>query len=455
MFSGLLKAQSTDRTELKNNPSPIAGDSAISALYQAYYTPQRDKYGNSIAIYIDMRAALVRGDGPNVSSDLPTEESARVVAFANEMISYNGLNAATLDQILVLMEIEGRCAVTLRWDNEHIWSWVDSEGKINNEKGMVQINPLSWVKKKYVVVPNQTTENRHSQLWVEEEQVKWQVGKERPARNVTKREGIVYKFEEFAYVRYGPADNINNAISKWPSLWFSVVEIEAQMVSGHNVSHLHSVPFLVIECKDSESAAEIIRHYKDNPPLPGDILVSTGSTKYIQPALNEQHKATIDYCLDQIARCSGIPHAFLDPSRLGSKNVAQEGSGVSDSIEGSRKIIEQLLGEIITKGVNMASVNGSKMESAGISVALTNNKQKDIESLRDIYLPANIEGKLSNTTLHEIMPGVDVAKEKKRLAEEAETLDPAMSPEILDKDRSGREPAEMMEVIDDETEEEF
>lgn len=381
-------------------------DLAVKEIHRMYNC--QAPWGVTIGGLIDLRAAFVGGHGIEIDQVLP--DSDREKAFVEEFLETNGLNSAGFLKLLREPEKEGKCLLKLIPELDREWKWADGE-KEKTEKGMVQVQHLSWIEYGYKI----TGEKNNNE-----------VAEFATYKNEDK-EDITLKEPEFVYRRWrGPSNKIDEASSIFHRVMEHVVCMEKAYFDQRLNNHLFAAAKPYIKCETKQQAREMNELLNENSEgyniASRRIMIIVGDFAYAVPPsrsdLNEEIKAH----RKSISFLTGIPEQFLgDSSGVRGKDLSENlMEGVDHSVEGDRQVAEDLLNEVIRKAIVMVNGKSTPLREDAIKIRIGKITAADWNRIVAIWLPAVNDEQISHRTFLEMIPSLDVEQELERLQEESE-----------------------------------
>lgn len=409
----IIRKTALDRQEKYTGNRYRTYNSAIKQIHKMYNC-QTD-WGVSIGSIIGLRASLIGGSGIEINESIPN--SGREVAFCKELLKFNNLDSGGFLKTIEEFEKEGKGLLRLKLKNDYEWTWIDGK-KEKKETGMVIVKYIPWISSDYKI---------ESDPDVDEKAIK-ATYKNKDGKDVPIKEA------DFVYRRFrrnrgesgSDIGNINLTHSLFHRLIEAIISLEKALSDSRLNNHLFAAPKPVIECENAQQAKEMDTIL--NPSGKGfnlktrQLLIINGQYRLVTPdkeSVNALVKE-IEQCRYIISFTTGIPVQFLgDPAAVRNKNVSENlMEGVNHAMQADRKTNSDIIQEVCEKSMRL--VNGTRTEynPDAISARIGELTAADWQRLINFWFPVSQDKAVSGETFLEQIPGLDVEKEKERLAVE-------------------------------------
>jgi len=360
---------------------------------------------------VGVRAAFIMSRGLKVVGKGETEEDDREVAFLEEMLKYNAIEA-TFISLCKEAEAEGKMLLQLYWDPEHIWRWKTRAGGIRKERGMVKFRWRSWSSYQYKITAN-------ADDYMKYEKVSFKMPKS--GKDVSIEE------PNFIYRKFGGRLDAPNTTSM--RLWQVLTQIESldkALRDWREINHLYAGPFQDIECQTKEDVEDMNTLFQRAKNFKkGRVFIHIGKASFLSPPMDgvESLEKEIISNAKMISGTTGVPVHFLGlPEQLSNRSTAENLMGlVEASTRNERAIWQDLLRELWRKAIDLRnrSVQTTPLDPRLADLVILALSEQDWDRLATFYLPAVKDGKISLETFLSRIPDLDVEKEIDRLAEES------------------------------------
>ncbi|MFA5377900.1 MAG: hypothetical protein WC455_19275 [Dehalococcoidia bacterium] len=380
---------------------------------------------------IDLRAAFILGEGPQVTAATEKKEDAqRELDWCKDFFAYNGLDSEMTQEIAKEAEIEGKIALRLIWDEEPYKT---------HSKGMVSVRFISYLDKKYKVIAN-----KNDYLWYEK--MTWGAKGDIPAVEVEEPEFVYKKFG-------GRISDPNDAQPRIQRCLTQIDRLDRALRDLREINHILSSPTPDFQVDDMAVATQMLALIKDTNWRIGKAIVHVGQFKMVGPdsAGIMNLVAEIELLVKMISGTTSIPIHYLGLLDLLKNRATGDNTRelVMAATTRERAIWVGAFEELIDKAMVMynqktgtvqKSTDGGKLIPDNVSVVIPQISQEHWDHIRDVYIPAQTAGIISRDTVAAQIPGVDVGKEK-LLREESDAREDKKAQEQLEQIRAEREAA--------------
>ena len=374
-----------------------------------------NKYNNAsdwgcmqTGIIIDLRAAFILGEGVKVSAATGTrKEAEQEIAWANDFLDYNDLDAEMAQEIAKEAEIEGKIALKLYYDKTPFRLW----------PGMVSVRYISWLSKKYVI-------DTDPQDYLDYKELKWN-----PSTTVeTEASGKEEKLEkkQFVYKKFGGRLNKpNEAQPKIVRALTAIDNLDMALWDLRRINNLFAGPTPDFQVENPKHVESIRDYIKDTNWKIGKAIVHTGVFTMKGPDASGVKNLIDEITLwsKVISGITGIPiHylGFLDllKNRATGENTRELVMAVTEK---ERKIWVGAYEELLTKamqmynaGPNKQASKAKKLDPQRIKVTIPHLTEEHFERIAKVYIPAAAAGIISKESVAAIIPGIDMEEETER-----------------------------------------
>lgn len=356
---------------------------------------------------IDIRAAFIIAEGVQVSDATEDKSAEAELEFATAFLSYNDLDREMAQDFAKEAELEGKILIRLVWDKED---------------QMVMARYVSWLSKRYEVTvdPNDYTWYRS---------VGW-----RPTKDDVGATDVI-KVEEpyFVYKKFGGRVNRpNDAAPKLMKCLTQVEDLDKALRDLREIDRLFAAPVLVVKFDDPKDAAQAQDDIDKMNWKIKKALCTTGEVSYVQP-----DSSGVDGLVNEITNlakvvsgATGVPVHFLGLPDLMSNRATAE--NLMDLVYAStlkeRQIWIGAYKEMLAKAM---AIYNEEMGLAQKSNALDVNRlavdipfvsEKNWSNIKDVFVPLALGGLISKELLLSKIPGVNVADELDKDAEDEKNL---------------------------------
>lgn len=411
----IIRRAALDREEKYSGNRYKTYASAVKQIHKMYNC--QTNWGTSIGSIIGLRASFVGGSGIEIDGKAPN--SKREIAFCKELLKFNNLDSGGFLKTIEEFEKEGKGLLRLKLRDNHAWTWMDGKEE-KKETGMVIIKYIPWISSDYKI---------ESDSDIDEKAIK-ATYKNKDGKDVLIEEA------DFVYRRFrrnrgesgNSIDDINLTHSLFHRLIETILSLEKALSDLRLNNHLFAAPKPVIECENAQQAKEMNTIL--NPEGKGfnlktrQLLIINGKYRLVTPeeASDNALVKEIEQCRYTISFTTGIPVQFLgDPAAVRNKNVSENlMEGVNHAMQADRKTNSDIIQELCEKSMEL--VNGTKtaFNPNAISARIGELTAADWQRLIDFWFPVSQDKAVSSETFLEQIPGLDVEKERERLAIEKE-----------------------------------
>jgi hypothetical protein len=390
----------TTRTIRKNNFTTY--DDIVSEIKRKYRCFA--DYGVSLlGAVIDMRAAFIGGEGISIVA-----EKKDTQAFIDNLMEWNAIKDGAFIEWVGEGEKEGKDLIILK--------------SVDDYDGVKKIlyKHIPYVDTHYKVKPDDF--NRPVKA-------AWQPDDSNP---------IVYQKEDFVYIWFGGnSGDINDSPPRTGRVLTQIENYERALYDLRENNHLFGFSTPVFETQDNQTAQWIIKKINEIAWKIGKAAAFPGKAKYLEPGGGALAtlKGEMELNLKLISGNTGVPVHWLAWTDLMSNRATAE--TLSELLEVATKKerlkwirgIKDLIRKSMIKGVD-TGVEGAVNDPDGFEVELPQLTAEKLKEIIDVWLVLNQAGKISDNTLLNKTPGVDMAEEKKFLEKERKEEEERKPPEL-------------------------
>jgi len=391
--------------------------------YQSAITEINNKYNGTAdwgvlqtGSIIDLRAAFIVGDGMIISDKEPGEEPSPELEWVEEFFRYNDLDREVIQEFAKEAEIEGKIALKLAIEEDK------EEGEEIDEKDKkwkVSVRFISWLDKKYEVIPNPLD-------YLDYQQLKWKA--------TGKYKAEMLDAKEFVYKKFGGRImNPNEAAPKIMKCLPQIESFDRALWDWRTINHIFAGPVLYAECEDKAEVDLMLTAFDDKNFKLRKILAGTAKLGFIKLDVGgiDSIEKEIANLAKVISGTTGVPVHWLGFVDLMSNRATAEDliNMINGATTKERQTWIGTYEEVIKKAMvmwNNAAEKGmskeKQLDPTKIKVDIPIITKMHYDRLEKIFLPATIAGLISDKTFLTMIPGLDVKaemeeKEKKEQSE--------------------------------------
>ncbi len=358
---------------------------------------------------VDLRAAFIVGDGITVSPATVDDEAEKEIEWVEEFLKYNDLDREIVQEFAKEAEIEGKIALKLALEDDKNVEQTNIDEK--KEEKQVSVRFISWLIKKYKVVPNPKD-------YLDYQKLEW------GDQGDSKRETLEAK--EFVYKKFG--GRIMDPNEAAPKIMKCLTQVEA-LDKAHRdwreINHIFAGPILYFKCLNREEVGKTQEAVNDENFKIKKIFIGTAEASFIPLDVKgvDSLEREIEGNLKVISGATGIPVHFLGFADLMKNRSTAENlmEMINAATTKERQIWIGVYEEVITKAMTMWNDSvkqgigkEGKLDPKKIKVDIPIITQEYYDRLEKLYLPACLGGKLSDEAFVEMLPNVDAKTEKER-----------------------------------------
>ncbi len=357
---------------------------------------------------VDLRAAFIVGDGITVSPATVDDEAEKEIEWVEEFLKYNDLDREIVQEFAKEAEIEGKIALKIAIEKDKDSDKDSEEGK---EKWAVSVRFISWLRKKYEVIPNPKD-------YLDYQKLKWKAGDGYDEETLEAKEFVYKKFG-------GRIMDPNEAAPKVMKCLTQIEALDKAIRDWREINHIFAGPILYFKCLNKEEVRMTKEAVDDTNFKLKKIFIGTAEASFIPLDIKgvESIEREIESNLKVISGDTGIPVHFLGFADLMKNRSTAENlmEMINAATTKERQIWIGVYEEVITKAMTMWNDSvkqgigkEGKLDPKKIKVDIPIITQEHYDRIEKIYLPACIAGKLSDEALVEMLPNVDAKTEKER-----------------------------------------
>ncbi len=350
---------------------------------------------------IDLRAAFILGEGIKVVHKTDTKAEAETeLQFANDFLEYNSLDAEMAQELAKEVEIEGKLALRLKWDDL-------KNDPFRGRTGLPSVRFISWLAKKYTVTPDPNDYMWFKTLsWIES----------------GKTEKTTINEPEFVYKKFGGRiTDPNDAQPKIMKCLTEIDRLDRALRDLREILHLFASPTPDFECATAQDAKALIAYLTDTNWRIGKAIVHIGSFSYKSPdtAGVTNLIAEIETTTKMISGTTGVPIHYLGLLDLLKNRATGDNTRelVMAATTRERSIWIGAYTELIEKAMAMfnaktgSAQKSTKLDPEKIGVTIPLISQDHWNNLQNVLIPAFTAGIVSKEFVASQIPGVDMDDE--------------------------------------------
>lgn len=361
---------------------------------------------------IDLRAAFIIGDGVIITDKEPGDEPSAELEWTEEFFRYNDLDREVVQEFAKEAEIEGKIALKLavEEDKEEDAEEVDEKDK----KWKVSVRFISWLDKKYEVIPNPLD-------YLDYQKLKW--------KQTGTHKGETLDAKEFVYKKFGGRImNPNEAAPKIMKCLPQIESFDRALWDWRQINHIFAGPVLYAKCEDKAEVDLMLNAFNDKNFKLKKILAGTADMEFIKLDVGgtDSLEKEISGLAKVISGNTGVPVHWLGFVDLMSNRATADDliNMINGATTKERQIWIGAYEEVIKKAMvmwnNAAEPGMSKekqLDPDKIKVDIPIITKMHYDQLEKIFLPAAVAGLISDKTFLTMIPGLDVKAELKEKEE--------------------------------------
>jgi len=358
---------------------------------------------------IDLRAAFIIGDGLIVSAE--GEEAEKELEWVEEFLKYNDLDREVAQEFAKEAEIEGKIALKLALEED---KEQDKEVGEKNKKWKVSVRFISWLDKKYEVVPNPLD-------YLDYQKLKWKA--------TGKRKEETLDAKEFVYKKFGGRImNPNEAAPKIMKCLPQIESFDKALRDWRQINHIFAGPVFYAECEDQKEVDAMLTAFTDKNFKINKILAGTAKVYFVKLDVGgiESIENEIADLAKVISGTTGVPvHWFGFVDLMSNRATADDLLNMINAATTKERqtwigAYEEVIHKAMMMWNNAAEKGMSKekqLDPDKIKVDIPIITKMHYDRLEKIFLPAVIAGKISDEAWLAMLPGFDVKAELDRKEE--------------------------------------
>jgi len=365
---------------------------------------------------IDLRAAFIIGDGIIISEKEPGEKPSPELKWVENFFKYNDLDREVAQEFTKEAEIEGKIALKLAIEED---KEEDEEVDEKDKKWRVSIRFISWLDKKYEIVPNPLD-------YLDYQKLKWKATSKYKAETLDAKEFVYKKFG-------GRIMNPNEAAPKIMKCLTQIENLDKAERDWREINNIFAGPILAAECETDAEVKSTKEALSDKNWKIKKVFIATSKLYYAQFDIKgvESIEKEIVSLVKLISGTTGVPVHWLGFVDLMSNRATAEDliNMINGATTKERQTWIGAYEEVIKKAMvmwNNAAEKGmskdKQLDPDKIKVDIPIITKMHYDRLEKIFLPACIAGKISDEAFLAMVPGLDVKAEmeRKEAAEEKE-----------------------------------
>lgn len=380
-------------------------DEALAALNSKYIATA--KWGVlQVGNIVDLRAAFIMGQGPEIIAD---PDGQREAEFVQRLFEYNYLDKYASQEFAKESEIEGK--ILLRLSPEK-----------NDE--MVSIRFVSYLDKKYVV---ETAPDDY----LDYQRVTWTPDNE--------TEQVTIDEPNFVYAKFGGrVYDPNAATSKTMKCLTQIDRLDKALFDLRKIDRLFATPTPHVETQERTEAEQINTDVQNLNWRIGKFFAHTGTFSFETPSMAGAETLIKEITLNSkiISGTTGVPVHFLGfPELMSNRSTSRDMvAGLAAATSRERETWKSVLEQSARKSMVLmnetvyAQKPAQQFDPEKITIEISLETESAWEHLRDVMVPLALADKISNELWLSMIPGVNVSDEMRRLGE----MDAAESKRLAD-----------------------
>jgi len=243
---------------------------------------------------IDLRAAFIIGDGIIVSAE--GDEAEKELEWVEDFLKYNDLDREVAQEFAKEAEIEGKIALKLALEED---KEQDEEIDEKDKKWKVSVRFISWLDKKYKIIPNPLD-------YLDYQKLEWKATSKRKAETLDAKEFVYKKFG-------GRIINPNEAAPKIMKCLTQIEGLDKAERDWRQINHIFAGPVFYAECEDKKEVDAMLTAFNDKNFKVNKILAGTAKVYFIKldaGGIDSIEKEIVSL-VKLISGTTGIPVHFL------------------------------------------------------------------------------------------------------------------------------------------------
>ena len=361
---------------------------------------------------IDLRAVFVINEGPKVVEKEPGADAE--VDWANKFLEFNDIDNEVAQVFATEAEIEGKIALKL---SPVKWQVKNEKGKFVEDVA-ITARYISWVDKRYTITTNPND-------YLEYLTLAW--------KPTGKTEGETLEANEFVYKKFGGRiSNPNSASPKIMKCLTQVDNLDRALRDWREINRIFAAPILYMKVENKNDVKQAMDLFEDKNFKIKKTLAGIGDLMYVKFDIGgvESIEKEIITIAKMVAGTTGVSVQYLGLADLLKNRSTSDDlrEMLTAATTKERQIWKGAYEELIHKAMIMYNEVSQQtpLDPNKIGVEIPVITQAHWQHIEKVFLPAAMGGKISDETLYEQIPSLDVKKELERKAEkEASDLEAA------------------------------
>jgi|GEM_PF-4468673 len=386
----MLRLQDDNSNDSNNYESHAAQVEEIRDMYES----SSNIGGDLVKRIVNISAALKIPNGLALEGGENTPERKYIEKF----LEANQLNEGVCTELSKSGEKEGQVLTQLIWDETD---------------NMVKMKFLPWLTYKYKVIP--VGLNNMTAPYA----VEWEVTDYAPGPGALSN-------DEIAFVPFNMRMNTDGTIEGLPTLGNILMRLDAignDLLDWRRSNKLYSWPTPHVSIEDADDAAILSAKIIAEGWTTGQMLITPGKLTMVVPEnFFETIKSSIEVNLQIISGATGLSVAWLGFPDLMSNRAVSDSIGepleivAANDITKWKSFFQQMFDNVIRIRNTQLGTSGSKELKAGIVKPLLKPMSDRIwQQLIRFYYPASEAKLLSREGLINLIPGMNIPEELKRM----------------------------------------
>jgi len=346
--------------------------------------------GNAmVKLIIDIRANYISGNGIVIDTDRKKEQK-----WIDEFMGYNNFETIFFKQAVINGELEGKVLLYL------------SPNKVGG-RHEIELKKIIYGNTKYKVNTSPEDYEIYNSVTV-----------------YSKDKNIELSPEEFVYVKLsGTDDYVNETIPRIGMIMHLIDGVDFASRDFRVVNSKYSSMSIYFETDDTNKASDLVSAMKKSGWQPGQSLAGPAKAYYIEPqgtGLNNLNKEIINN-VQQISGISGVSPQLLGWAEIFRNKATPESMS---EMQYSTTMLERSfwkikIHELIKKAMAMHNkLNKDNLNVDGFEVSIPQTTLQGLDLLKDIYLPMNSAGLISDRYVVNKLPDTDYESQKDQIEKE-------------------------------------
>lgn len=353
-------------------------DSIVEQL-RLRYNGLADVGNHLVKILVDTRANYISNAGIQIDAKRPKEKK-----WISQFMEFNDFEAIGFKQAVIAGELDGKCLFQLVPDET-----IDG-------KPQVRINRINYGTRKYTVNVDAEKFNKITGVDVHGETKSYQL-----------------KPSEVVYVKLsGTDDKINETVPRLGTILYLIDSVDYATRDFRVVNSKYANMSIFFETADANNAADLVLAMKKSNWQIGQSLAGPAKAYFVEPegtGLNNLNKEIIN-AIEQISGISGVSPTLLGFVELfrnkSTPESLQEQQYTTTMLE--RSFWKVKMKELIQKAMLMSNEkHGTTLDPTQFDVQIPVNTMQGLDLVKNIYLPLNQAGKISDRYLVNKLPDTD------------------------------------------------